>query len=280
MRLLALGVLAVCAVSATACGGSGGGSAAPVAAAAVKSSHAGGVKVDISVAFSVGGLPSGAVTGTGTFDRNSGEMTIDMSNLMQVLPVPTGSGRGVEEIFRHENGDPVIYMKIPFLAGQLPRGKSWVRVDLQEAGSSMGLDINRLLGQSGSNPTQTLDLLRAAGKTTKVGPDIVGGVAVTQYHTVVDLKKALTLQGEGDSVRNLLASGAAPMFPVDVWIGDKDGLVHQIRLTQTGTANGRSVSTLTTMRLTHWGTTVSVAAPPASEVFDATSLGASKARKA
>jgi hypothetical protein len=251
-----------------------------VAAAAVKTEHAGGARVKLSVAFTVAGLSSGTLTGTGTFDQDAGDMTIDLSNILQVLPLPVGTGGGIREIYLHEKGDPVVYMQIPFLTGQLPNGKSWIRLDLQEAGSPLGLDVSSLLGQSGSSPAQTLDLLRAAGTVQKVGPDIVGGANVTRYHALVDLKKALELKGvAAGAVQSLIDAGAPSGYPVDVWIGDHDGLVHQLRLTQNASASGRAVSSMTTMTLSDWGTPVSEQAPPAGQVFDATAL-ASKQRKA
>jgi hypothetical protein len=161
-------------------------------------------------------------------------------------------------------------MSIPFLAGRLPDGKSWIRLDLQQAGSVLGLDVNKLLGQSGENPTQTLDMLRASGNVQKVGPDIVGGVAVTRYHAVVDLKKALALKGVSEATaKRLIDAGAPTELPVDVWVGNDDGLVHQFRMSQAGQANGQSVTTLTTMTLNDWGTPVAVQAPPADQVYDA-----------
>jgi hypothetical protein len=278
-RAIALLAAVAFAAALAGCGGTGSPDGA-VAAAAVKTEHAGGVKVKLTVSFMVAGLSSGALTGTGTFDRDVGDMTIDLSDIMQLLPLPVGTGGGIREIYLHENGDPVVYMQIPFLAGQLPDGKSWVRLDLQQAGIPLGLDVSSVLGQSGSSPAQTLDLLRAAGTVQKVGPDDVGGVNVTRYHALVDLKKALKQKGVAAGAAQSVADAGAPTnYPVDVWIGNDDGLVHQLRLTESRRAAGRTVSSLTTMTLSGWGTPVSEQAPPADQVFDATAL-ASKQRKA
>jgi hypothetical protein len=270
-RTLAALALAAVAVVLSACGA--GSVADPVAAAATKTQQAGGVKVTMRIAYSIGGVSSGTVTADGVFDQNQGEMDLDMSSLLQLTGLPTGSGAGIKELYLQENGDPVLYLDIPFLASQLPGGKSWVRLDLQQAGSVLGLDVNKLLGQSGENPTQTLAMLQASGQVQKVGPDIVGGVAVTRYHAVVDLKKALELKGVSEATaRRLIDAGAPTELPVDVWIGNDDGLVHQFRMTQTAQANGRSVSTLLTMTLNDWGTPVTVHAPPADQVYDVSKL--------
>jgi hypothetical protein len=268
---LALPALLVLLALATACGGRS--AADTLAGAATKSQNAGGVHVSLDIRFTIAGRASGAVTGAGAFDQNEGDLTIDMSNLLQLLNVPTGSGGGIREIFLHEGGVPVLYMQIPFLAGQLPPGKTWVRLDLAQAAGALGLDLSRLLGQSGSNPVQTLDLLRAARGIQKVGPDIVDGFAVTQYHATIDLKRALKLEGVPQTTaRSMVASGAAAQFPVDVWIGNQDGLVHQFRMTQSAQASGQTVTTLTTMRLTRWGSRIAEHAPPKARVFDATQI--------
>jgi hypothetical protein len=61
---------------------------------------------------------------------------------------------------------------------------------------------------------------------------------------------------------------------VDVWIGDDDGLVRQIRMSYDAGQNGQQGSVLLTMTMTDWGTDVSVDAPPDDQVFDATELAA------
>jgi hypothetical protein len=268
-----LAVLAPLALAAalTACGGTSG--AGPVAAAAAKSERAGGVKVALDVRFSVGGIAGGVVVGTGRFAPDAGELDIDMSNLLQFLSLPVGSGGGVREIYLIEKGVPVVYMHIPFLADQLPAGKRWIRLDLDQAGGALGIDFDKLLGQSGTNPTQTLAMLRASREVKKVGPDVVSGLNVTQYHATIDLKQALKLNGvSADGIKSLLDSGAPQQFPVEVWVGDDDGLVHRLRMTQTSNVGGKSVTTLTTMTLTDWGSKVVATAPPAAQVFDATAL--------
>jgi hypothetical protein len=60
--------------------------------------------------------------------------------------------------------------------------------------------------------------------------------------------------------------------PVDVWIGKDDGLVRRLQISYDLTESGRSVSTQLTLDLSDWGTDVSVQAPPADQVFDATDL--------
>ena len=263
--------LAAVAVVLTGCGAAG--VADPVAAAATKSAQAGGVHISTSITMTFPSGSQGVITGEGTFDQTHGELTVDMSNVLQNTPLPIGTGAGIKARYLTEAGDPVIYLYMPFLASQLPQGKTWIRVDLQKAGSGLGVNFNELLGQAGQSPTQVLDLLRASGGVTEVGPDIVDGTKVTQYHADVDLRKALSLKGVSESaIQQLLDAGAPAEVPVDVWFGDDDGLVRQVRSTSTATLGGQTVTTASLTTLSHWGTAVSVEAPPADKVYDATEL--------
>jgi hypothetical protein len=265
--IAALALIAL-AAGLVACGASG--PADPIASAASKSEKAGGARITtrVTVSFPSGG--QGVITGEGTFDQLQGEMTLDMSNLLQNSPLPIGSGSGIKARYLQEAGLQILYLQLPFLASALPKGKTWVRLDLEHtSGSAVGANFSELLGQAGQNPTQAVDMLRATGPATKVGPDIVGGVRATEYHATIDLRKALELKGVYRSgIRRLLASGAPSKLPVDVWIGE-DGLVHQLRMTSTSTMSGQKVSTATLTTMSDWGTTVFVDPPPHDQVFDA-----------
>ena len=131
----------------------------PVAAAATKSEGAGGAELTLSVAVTDPSAATFTVSGQGVFDQGEGELTVGLSTL-------PGS---VELRYLEENGDPVMYVNVPFLAAMLPSGKSWIRVDLEQAGKSVGLDLNQLLGELDQNPSQAVDLLRASGSVDEVG---------------------------------------------------------------------------------------------------------------
>jgi hypothetical protein len=259
-------VLAVAALS-----GCGSGSAGNrISSAAMKSEHAGGVHLATSVTVSFPNGGQGVIDGNGSFDSERGVLRVDMSNLLQNSQLPIGSGRGVEARYLTERGDPVLYLRMPFLDSQLPPGKRWVRLDLQRTGNAMGVNFNQLLGEAGQSPTQLLDLLQASEQVKKVGPDIVAGAKVTQYHGLIDLRKALALRGVSDAaIDRVLAEGQPPTIPVDVWIGDGDGLVHQMRTMSSTQIGGQTVKTATLTTLSRWGMRVAVVPPPPSEVYDA-----------
>jgi hypothetical protein len=270
-RLLAAIGLAAAAAGLAGCGSSSQSPAGKVAAAAEKSERAGGFHVALAVTLGFPGGTQGQISGSGAFDGRTGELGVDLSNLLQNSPLPLGSGRGVVARFLPESGQPILYLRMPYLDSQLPAGKRWFRLEMQRGGSAMGVNFTQLLGQDGQSPPQMLDLLRATGHVTEVGPDIVGGAKVTQYHGVVDLHQAARLDGDAAaSAARALATGDPATIGVDVWIGNEDGLVHQIRSTASTDIAGQRVTTATLTTISHWGSHVAVAAPPKDQVIDAT----------
>jgi hypothetical protein len=268
----AFAVALVAAVS-TGCGGGGKSALAfdPVSAAATKTQHAGAARVRFSLAFSVPQLSGKTLTmsGTGTIDGTSGEMTFDMSSILQQAGV-AGDG-SMKAIFLQENGDYVTYLRLGVLASKIPGGKQWLRLDVSKLGQSQGLDLNQLLSGSQLQPSDLLSMLKTEGAMVrKVGPETVDGIVTTHYHVTVDLAKALQARG---LTSPLLAGLAAqlPTVPEDVWIGN-DGLVHRVKLSFGVQQGGKPMHMAVSMDLFDYGAHVTIAAPPASDVFDATQL--------
>jgi hypothetical protein len=265
-RLLAGLALVSATLALVACGDGGGQD--PVAEAATKSLDAGGVRLTTSVTLSFPNGSRGVIRGRGAFDGEQGVLSVDMSDLLQDAPLPNGSGNGIVARYLTEAGDRVMYLHIPVIGPKLPRGKTWIRIDLQRAGADRGLNFNKLLGPAGQNPAEVLGLLHVSGGAKKVGRDTLAGVKVTQYRATIDLRQALLREGVSRAgIEQLLAGGAAADVPVRVWIGDADGLVHQVRTIATNDIHGQAVSVTTLTRTSRWGTRVSVLPPPADRVY-------------
>jgi hypothetical protein len=243
----------------------------PVASAASKSTGAGGAKVAVRIEISSPALGDTVVTANGLVDQDEGQVSIDLSGLASKLPPAFASAAtGVDVLYDTENGDPVVYAHVPFLAGMIPGGKEWVKLDVQKAAGAAGVNLGNVLGQAGSNPVQILDLLRQNGTVAEVGHETVDGVATTRYHAAVDLEKALTAKGVPQAtVDEILAAGAPAQLPVDVWIGDDDGLVHEVQSTLAVPSQQGDVTTVTTVKLSDWGTPVAVEPPPSDQVYAA-----------
>jgi hypothetical protein len=260
--LAVTGALTACGVSST---------VDPVAAAATKTENAGGYKLTMTTKMAAEGV-HGSITAQGTFDRDHGELEMDMGDLLQASGAPTGIDTTMKSIYLTEDGDPVIYMRLGFLAGMLPAGKTWVRIDLQQAGKGLGINLNQLMGGAAQSPTGSLDLLRSSGDFSEVGKETIGGVETTHYHGTVDLEKAATAGGLSSAeVQRLRAMGAPSQYPMDVWVDDA-GLIRQFTESYDQTFGGKSVSLEMTMDMSDYGVPVDVTAPPSDEVFDATAL--------
>jgi hypothetical protein len=269
----ALAIAAAAAVSAGCGGGSTGQALAldPVAAAATKTQDAGAARIRLAVAVSSPQLPGRTIRvhAAGAIDGSSSELTF-----VTPASLPLVGRASLKEIFLEQSGDYIVYVRLGTLASYVPGGKQWVKLDVSKLGSSAGLDLGKLLSGSQLQPTDLLSLLRSEGATVhRIGPASIGGVATTHYHVTVDLAKALRAKG---SASPLLAGMAAqlPKVPEDVWI-DKDGLVRKVRVSYGLTQGGRHMHVGLTMNLSDYGAPATIAAPPESDVFDATQLARS-----
>jgi hypothetical protein len=242
----------------------------PVAAAA-SATDAGSTQVALTVGVDT---PSGEtidVTANGVAAQDQGDLTVDASSALAAAGLP-GSG-SIEIRYLQENGDPVVYLNAPFLAGMLPGGQSWVRIDVEKAGQALGVDPNQILGQASQNPTSVLDLLQQVGSVETVpGAETINGESTTHYKATIDLTKVASQIGSDAQAfaQHLIDQGAPSSIPIDVWVGS-DGLVRQVTFDESA-PGGQAGAVHLKVDLTPSSTPVTVTAPPASDTFDATSL--------
>jgi hypothetical protein len=276
----ALAFAAVAAVTAG-CGGGSTSSALsldPVAAAATKTQNAGAARVRFAMAFSAPQLQGKTLRlhGAGAVDGTSSKLSFRLGSMLSQMGLPSSAGSlaqlqhsSMKEVALEQNGDYVIYMRVGFLSSQLPGGKRWIKLDVSELGKAAGLDVGQLLSGSQFQPSDVLGLLESEGaQVQKLGPATVGGVATTHYRVTIDLAKALQSQG----LTSPLLSGIAAQMKTataGVWIG-KDGLVRRVRVAYSVPHGTTAVHLAMTMSLYDYGAAVSIAAPPSSQVFDAT----------
>ena len=298
LRLLVLApfVLAL-ALLAAGCGGSqGGGSVAlpvlddlePVANATAKADSA---RFEMELEMEMPGFGPFAFSATGAYDTPSkqAEMTMDLGSFAELMSGLAGAFGGNAP---SDLGDPekwkvemrldglVAYMRMPFLASELPAGKEWVRLDLAAAARLQGVDLADLRSfASGSDPRETLDFLRSvSGEVTRVGTEDVRGVPSVHYFAIVDwqkaLRKAANEAGQPGLLQQLQSLGGSMQnVPVDVWV-DADNLVRRMTMEFSfSSPDGQQQATASmSMELFDYGTAVSVEPPPASDVVDAFKL--------
>lgn len=208
------------------------------------------------------------IRGVGVTDGTSVEMSLKLRSLLGQME-PQLQHSTIKEIALEEDGDYVVYLRIPFLSSQLPGGMPWIKLDLSTLGKSAGVDLGKLMSGSELQPNDVLSMLEAEGaNVTAVGPANVDGGAARQYRVTIDTAKALRSEGLQDSP--LLSEIPAQLKTItyNVWIG-KDGLVRRVAF-DVPVKHGPQAAM--TMDLYDYGTHVSIAAPPSSEVFDATQL--------
>ena len=254
------------ALALAACGGGGGGglSLDPVASAATKTAKSGGEHMTFRVHMTLADT-SFAVIGSGDFDaaKRVGRTSLRFSGLPQL------SGTG-EEIIQ----GTIVYARFPFLAGKLPGGKQWVKIDLGKEGRTVGVNLNALMQGSTTDPTQMLRYLEAASTgVQKIGPDTVAGAATTHYSAAVDFDKLVRVRPkEKRSIRRVEQLTGVHAVPVDVWI-DGDGYVRKVKESFTmHLPQGPSAIVVMTFQLSDFGRHVTVTPPPAAEVLDVSSL--------
>jgi hypothetical protein len=249
----------------------------PVARAASQTSDVSTMRFSMRVGLLLPGAP-GAVSlrATGVIDSTAHRlsMTMDLSKLAAVTGSPD-----LGRLTMIEDGS-VMYMSGAELSRVLPGGKSWVRIDLAQAASRLGLDVSGLTGGQ-TDPRTSLAQLGQAGNVVKIGPQTIRGVPTTRYNVLLDLRKGLdrldgpTRQTMEQLMARLEAAGGR-YVPADAWI-DSGGFLRRIRLAIPGYLGTGSSFSLT-MDMYGFGDPVSVAIPDTSQVADLTgalpSLGA------
>jgi hypothetical protein len=243
MRALLL--LLVAPLALVACGGGKSSSSelnlsptAYVKQAAQKSSAASSVHMKLKGSVTVPGGQSVVLSGDGGFTKHEGSFRLDFN--------AGGLGGSIDAVIQAGQ----LYVRSPLFADGLPKGKTWLKLDLSKQASAQGLDLTKLAAQ---DPAQTLARLQSLGKVKEVGTEQVDGVDATHY------RGRLSAQTAG-----------ANAGPFDVWVGKDDGYVRRVQFATD--AAGSTASTHLTMDLSDFGKDVTITVPSAAETADATTL--------
>ena len=278
-------VAAALAIAAAATAGCGGGSTSsalsldPVAAAATRTQDAGAARIRFAMVISAPQLGKTLrMRGTGAIDGTSAELSFKLGSMLGQMGLPSSMGglaqlknTSIKEVALEQNGDYVIYMQLGFLSSQLPGGKQWIKLDVSKLGKAAGLDLGKLMSGTQFQPSDLLGMLTSEGaKVQKLGPATVDGVATTHYRVTIDLAKVLQSKGLTSPLLNGITAQMKTATS-EVWIG-KDGLVRRVRVSYNVAQGPTPMRMAMTMSLYDYGAHLSIAAPPSSQVFDATSF--------
>src|SRR5579884_193431 len=255
---------AVVAFLAAGCGSGGALSLDPVASAATKTEQAGTYAFDLTLNMQVAGKPL-SLTGSGTADDRANTMRMTM-NLQSLLPSLFAQNGSTADLVL---ANDVMYVRITFLSGKLPSGKTWMKLELSSLAQASG-GIGSL-GQT--DPQQYLQQLLASSTTQKVGTDTIQGEQMTHYTTTVDpaAKLGSVPAAQRAEVRQALTRLGMRSLPVDVWV-DSRGLLRRLTVSVDVGKAPQGASMTMTLDFRDFGTPVDITAPPADQVFDATSL--------
>ena len=279
--------MAVVAAVTAGCGGGAGNDTHsllaldPVAAAATKTQNAGAARVRYTIAVQGPQAPGKTfrLRGSGAIDGTSSELSFKLASMLGQAGIPPAAKAklrhaSLKAITLEQNGDYVMYMRLGFLASQIPGGKQWIKLDLSQLGKAAGLDVGKLLSGSQFQPSDLLAMLKGSGATVhKVGNATIDGAATTHYRVTIDVASALRSTGLKSP---LLSSATAKMKTIseNVWIG-ANGLVRRVQSSYRVHEGGKSAGMVMTMDIYDYGAHLTIAAPPSSQVFDATQLAQS-----
>ncbi len=274
VRLL-LALVALAAVAALALGISGCGSSGvtfdAVAQAADATSATGGVHMQFTMQISSDALSS-SVTATGqgfyNYKTREGSISLDMTGLPASASAALPSGTlQIEELMKPST----IYVGSPLFAERLPNGARWMKIDLEQVGGALGMNLaNSTSGQS--NPAQFLEYLHAdGGDVSSLGQEVVDGVTTTHYRGTIDVQKLVqTLpQAARNHLQPQLEKVAPQGIPFEVWV-DQHHLVRRMAMSFSIDEGGQSARMQFTVDLSGFGPTPTVQAPPDAEVYDGT----------
>jgi hypothetical protein len=191
----------------------------------------------------------------------------------------------LQEAIKHEFGGPwkanfildgregiILYMRFPYLDGELPGGKSWLKADIVEVGKRYGLDLDRLKETRRSDPGLMLAYLKSAVGVRKVGTDLVRREVTTHYSTIVDAETIVeeTPKDQQRAMRKYLRLMGIKTYPVDLWV-DRDGVVRKVGIElEYKLPDGEYVKMKLSEEYYDFGVEVNIEPPPAKRVLDVT----------
>lgn len=237
-------------------------------AAYTTTSTAGSAKISMDASFTGAQLPdqSMGITASGVVDfaHKTGDVTM---NLM-----------GMDMEMRYI--DNVEYMHAPSQLLGKDTGKPWIKIDMNEAAKEkLGASMDQLTSGQPSDPTQILSYLRGMGTVTDKGPATVDGTPTERYQAelnVADLAKKENLTADQEAMMEKVLGDK--QVPMQLWI-DQQNRLRQMSYSQSmdlGALGGAStgpdagaIAMQMTMKLSDFGTPVTVTAPPADQTQDA-----------
>jgi hypothetical protein len=174
------------------------------------------------------------------------------------------------------------YIRMPArLAGRLPGGRPWIKIDLRRQAAAMGVPGMSAMPSSplSNDPSQLMQYLRAvSGNVTKVGQGTVAGHATTEYQASIQLDREAKLAPAKQraaverSIKQIEAITHTKQLPVYVWV-DNTNLVRRMVVHMNMTLpTGQPLTMAMQMTIPQYGREPRPSLPPAGQVTDAASI--------
>jgi hypothetical protein len=275
---LAIAAIAAIAAPLAACGSGGGSksglatstSSAParptaqakaaVAAAAAKT-KATSAHVDIDIALRKPGAPNVLVYGaTGSFAPAGGKLEIDRRRVGGTLQ---------HEIVSRKDGHLILYTSPTSV--QLPKGKTWLEVDMSVYGLQRYGANTTFLAGADQDPVEALDLATSApAKVTDLGPDWLPDDTLNTHYqakvTVLAVAEAAGVKGAG--LKALQADMGRDAQTIDVWVS-KAGRVARVQVqSPVKETDGTVLQQKSIVDFSRYGLKVPLTLPPKSKTYD------------
>jgi hypothetical protein len=240
-------------------GGPDGTVFSPIAQAAERTANAPGVRVE----------GTGSVTGPGlTMNMQiAGEFGGDRSAMRMDVQSNAASpvAAQMSPMIVVQDG-LTMYMSAPLFTGQLPDGKSWMKLDLSEVASLPE-------APSAVDARGMLEQLQASGEVTRLGTERVRGVKTTRYAAAIDSADAAAqARAQGDDLAAEIIERSPGISTSEVWI-DRRGYVRRIAARAPfAMAGGPGSEMSMTMDFFDFGIEPEISVPADDEAFDATDL--------
>jgi hypothetical protein len=289
--VLAVGVVAVSAL--TACGTGGSEQSAvtvktasevlTATAAATESAGTFRTSGTMTINDTAGSGLGGAIPLEGFTDKKNkaASFSMDMTTLMKGAVAAAGdddpdSAEMMESMFGGDfkfeviTIDTTAYMKMGALGAMAgaPAGK-WLKIDA----AALGITESELAGLGGGASADLgltyLKSVNAAG-VTEVGKEKVRDVETTHYSAKagVDALVKNSTKAQQEKTRKQMADAGITEVPIDVWV-DADGVTRRLKFTMQGSGAGAGAfggEIVALMEFYDFGAKVTVAAPPAADV--------------
>jgi hypothetical protein len=198
------------------------------------------------------------ISGTGAvdFQQNSLQMSVNIA----------GGPQPITEQAVYLN--QVIYLNLGPDIGKILPGKSWLSLDFSQlSGSASSLGTGSPLS---SNPAAALQALRQEGNTaTDLGSSTINGMIVEGYSVHMNpaaIKKELAQANLPAWMKQAAESASNADVNYKVYVASSSGNLVRMTDDLTLTEAGANITEAFTMDFVHYGTPVTVSAPPAGDV--------------